>query len=299
MRVAVLITGQLRDYKVNSINHLKNLIKPNNADVFFYICNKNTIHSTGESLEQKYIMQNEYSEKEIRDSIKSIYGDFIREININTQEKLNDENFGTLGYFRNRMQNQIINIRKGFEMAKNFSINNNFSYDLIVRCRPDNSFFPKVINLKHFNYKNDLIYSTRFEPSGHRDICFFAISNVFTFEKYCSFEYLNDEDPSRTDNNFECLEFMLEKYLNLQGVKTKYISNICVPFSGFDKTKPIIDFPHRNKKEKLLDSKGNYVEQILPIKENILKSNLIKIKVKRYINVVKSKIKKLYKSIKI
>ena len=34
MRVAVIITGQLRDYKINVLNQIKHLIEPNNADVF-------------------------------------------------------------------------------------------------------------------------------------------------------------------------------------------------------------------------------------------------------------------------
>ena len=33
MKVAILITGQLRDYKVNWRNHMKHLIEPNNADI--------------------------------------------------------------------------------------------------------------------------------------------------------------------------------------------------------------------------------------------------------------------------
>ena len=48
MRVAVLITGQLRDYKINALNHVKHLIEPNDADVFVYACNKNTLHTCGE-----------------------------------------------------------------------------------------------------------------------------------------------------------------------------------------------------------------------------------------------------------
>ena len=49
MKVAVLITGQLRDYKINWRNHMKHLIEPNDADVFAYICTKNTLHSCGKS----------------------------------------------------------------------------------------------------------------------------------------------------------------------------------------------------------------------------------------------------------
>ena len=44
MKVAVTIAGQLRDYKINALNHIKNIIEPNNADVFVYACSKK--HST-------------------------------------------------------------------------------------------------------------------------------------------------------------------------------------------------------------------------------------------------------------
>ena len=54
MRVAVIITGQLRDYKINCINHLKQIIEPNNADVFVYACSKNTLHTTGANVTQNY-----------------------------------------------------------------------------------------------------------------------------------------------------------------------------------------------------------------------------------------------------
>jgi len=54
MKVAVLITGQLRDYKVNVLNQIKHLIEPNNADVFVYACNKNTLHTCGPNITQKY-----------------------------------------------------------------------------------------------------------------------------------------------------------------------------------------------------------------------------------------------------
>ena len=261
MKVAVLITGQLRDYKINWRNHMKHLIEPNDADVFAYICTKNTLHSCGKSLEQKYYTTNEYSEAEIVDSLKQIYGDHLKGIKVDSQENLPDDNFGTLGYFRTRMQNQIDNIGKGFDIATNFSLQSGFKYDIIVRCRPDNSMFPKPLNLKALNYPNDLIYSTMFTPSGHRDLCFFAMSNPSTFEKYCSYEYLKGEDPNRTDSNFKCTEHAWEDYLRTVGVKTKYIPDVCKPFTGFDKTQPVTDFPYRNEDEFLIDAEGNLIPQ--------------------------------------
>jgi len=263
MKVAVLITGQLRDYKVNWRNHVKHLIEPNGADVFAYISSKNTLHSCGKSLEQKYYLTNTYTNEEITQSLNQIYGIHLKKLVIDNNENLPDENFGTLGYFRTRMQNQIDNIGAGFSMAKNYSYDNNFDYDIVVRCRPDNSMFPRPLTLSAIKYHNDVIYSTVFTPSGHRDLCFFAMSNPYTFEKYCSFKYLHGEDPDRTDNNFTCTEHMWENYLKSIGVRTKYIPDICRPFTGFDKTRPISDFPYRNENEMLIDAEGNFVKQVL------------------------------------
>lgn len=264
MKAAVLITGQLRDYKINWRNHMKHLIEPNNADVFSFISSKNTLHSCGKSLEQKYYLTNTYANNEIADSLNKIYGVHLKRIVVDNKENLPDENFGTLGYFRTRMQNQIDNIGSGFAMAKEYSQANNFEYDVMVRCRPDNSMFPKPLSLGALKYTNNVIYSTAFKPSGHRDLCFFAMSNPATFEKYCSFEYLKGEDPNRTDSNFVCTEHMWEDYLKTIGVQTKYIPDVCKPFTGFDKTMPITDFPYRNKEEMLIDAEGNLVSQVLP-----------------------------------
>ena len=200
---------------------------------------------------------------EITESLHKIYGEHLKKLVIDNNENLPDENFGTLGYFRTRMQNQIDNIGAGFSMAKNYSYNNNFDYDVVVRCRPDNSMFPRPLTLSAIKYHNDVIYSTVFTPSGHRDLCFFAMSNPYTFEKYCSFKYLHGEDPDRTDNNFTCTEHMWENYLKSIGVRTKYIPDICRPFTGFDKTRPISDFPYRNENEMLIDAEGNFVKQVL------------------------------------
>ena len=40
-----------------------------------------------------------------------IYKDYLKDIVVNENENLPDDGFGTLGYFRTRMQNQIDNIQ--------------------------------------------------------------------------------------------------------------------------------------------------------------------------------------------
>ena len=47
-------------------------------------------------------------------------------------------------------------------------------YDVIIRCRPDNSMYLKPVIVTDYSFTDDKIYSTVFTPSGHRDLCFFA-----------------------------------------------------------------------------------------------------------------------------
>jgi len=261
MRVAVLITGQLRDYKVNVLNQIKHLIEPNNADVFVYACNKNTLHTVGDNITQKYNITTERKTSELIEEVKEIYGPALKAIEINENEILPDDNYGTLGYFRQRMQNQMDNIRKGFLMSQKYAQENNFEYDLVVRSRPDNSMYPRVIDFSQFTITEGTIGSTQYY-TGHRDPWFFSFGVPKTFDKYCDFKYLPDEDGSRTDNDFLCPEYAMEHYLPSIGININYYLDICLTFTGYDKTQPVVDFPYRQKNEKLIDSNGNLVEQV-------------------------------------
>tara|TARA_R110001583_G_scaffold38769_5_gene124999 strand:+ start:1177 stop:1965 length:789 start_codon:yes stop_codon:yes gene_type:complete len=260
MKVAVLITGQMRDYKINCVNHLKHIIEPNNADVFVYACSKNTLHTTGNNITQNYKVTTTNTKQEIESEVIEIYGDYLRGVIIDEGEELSDDNFGTLGYFKKRMNNQMQNIRNGFLMAQQYSEDNNFEYDLIVRCRPDNSMFLRKVDLSEFPVEDGQVFTTIY-PSGHKDPWFFSFSKPKTFDKYCSFIYQKDADESRTDNNFECPELALERYLNGEGMTVYFVQSICLPFYQYDKTQPVTEFPFRVLDAKLIDSDGNLVEQ--------------------------------------
>ena len=89
----------------------------------------------------------------------------------------------------------------------------------------------------------------------------FFFSEPETFDKYCSFVYQKDADESRTDNNFECPELALERYLHQARIQPLFVQSICLPFYQYDKTQPVTDFPFRQAHEKLIDADGNLVEQ--------------------------------------
>ena len=258
MKIAVTISGQLRDYKINAVNHIKHIIEPNNADVFVYACSKNTLHTSGDNVTQKYNTTSTHTKKEIIYDVKKLYGKNLKGVQVNENEELDESNFGTLGYFKKRMNNQMTNRRNGFLMAMEYSS----EYDLIVRLRPDNSMLPAPVDLSKIEIYNNYIYSTVY-PSGHRDPWFFSFSTPETFDKYCSFVYQKDADESRTDNNFDCPELALEKYLVSIGMQMAYIPSVCMPFYQYDKTRPVTSFPYRNKNARLIDPEGNLVEQVI------------------------------------
>jgi len=260
MKVAVLITGQLRDYKVNILNQIKHLIEPNNADVFVYACNKNTLHTCGPNITQKYNITTKQDAGKLMKNIKEQYGPALKSVEVNESEPLSDTDYGTLGYFRQRMQNQMDNIRKGFLMAQEYAQENGFEYDVVVRSRPDNSMYPKLINLSQMEIKENTLYSTQYY-TGHRDPWFFSFATPGTFDKYCSFKYLPDADGTRTDNDFLCPEYAMEHYLPTMGIDIAYYIDICLTFTGYDKTLPVTDFPYRQEHEKLIDADGNLVDQ--------------------------------------
>jgi len=265
MRVAVLITGQLRDYKINALNQIKHLIEPNSADVFVYACTKNTLHTCGENIVQNYKITTERDPEDLRGEIKTIYGKYLKQSKINETEDLDDAGFGTIGYFRKRMQNQMDNIREGFNMATAYSKKNSFEYDVVVRCRPDNSIFLHRVDLSKFPIEENEVYATQYY-TGHRDPWFFSFSRPKTFQKYCSLKYLDGVDDARTDNDFLCPETAMEHYLHYeQKIKLKYVLDMCLTFTEYDKTRPIRDFPYRDKTAHLIDHNGNFVDQVEPV----------------------------------
>ena len=145
---------------------MKHLIEPNQADVFVYACNKNTIHSLGQSTSQRYNVTSVESSEALENQVKKQYGKSLIEVQTNSEEELSDDNFGTLGYFKKRMNNQMTNIRKCFEIAISHSDKEGFEYDFIVRLRPDNSMLPQKVDISSFDCREGLIHSTVYPKSS-------------------------------------------------------------------------------------------------------------------------------------
>ena len=260
-KIAILITGQLRDYQVNAQNHIEHLIEPNKADVFVYACTRNTMHTLGPNVVQSYVTTTEYDKKSLIEEITSVYGDSLKNVEVNEKETNPHDLYPvkTLGHYREGMLNQLRNVRYGFEMCQKYAEQNGFKYDLVVRLRPDNCVFMNKIDMLEFDVEKNTIYSTMF-PSGHRDPCFFSMGSPEAFYEYCTYEHLINEDPNRTDDNFLSFEDGIEKDLRDKEVKHVYVKTICQPYYDYYK-KEISDFPHRDNSKFLIHHDGTLVSQ--------------------------------------
>lgn len=136
MKVAVLLTGQLRTFEMLKYFHLNSLILPYNADVFLGIDLNNKYQSA---------YKNPTDETTFEESNKAI--EFFKPIN---SFILNDNESYHL-YYR-----QYYVVKKTYEMLKIYSDNNNIKYDLIIRLRFDQFIFSKEVPILPGVYNPEL-----------------------------------------------------------------------------------------------------------------------------------------------
>jgi hypothetical protein len=214
MKIAILLTGQMRDSHINYLNHYEQFIKPNNADVFVVTSTKNMWYSNNSTNKSKvdsknliYHLHSEKNKEEIEKNLKQYYNNFLKDFlileNENIPEKIIQPHY--YSYFIN---NQFNNNKLAFNLALDFEKKNNIKYDLFVRLRIDKSVFPNIAIL---NKNMSLPIVTNIEPTT-----FFFVGNKEMMDYYCKFTYLKNyiynENIQMPDPPKEILNFIKKKY---------------------------------------------------------------------------------------
>jgi hypothetical protein len=157
VKVAVLMSGFMYNYKFNYTSIIENLISLHNADVFIFTGRRNTLKDYHKEFfineeEERYI-------KEILSPIKLSFSDddefYIKELNelkelyknhvSSFKSKMEDVYY--LGEKGERNVDQYLRLKKAYELMHNYEKENNFKYDIIIRCRPDDMIL-SPINLR-------------------------------------------------------------------------------------------------------------------------------------------------------
>ena len=207
MKVAVLLTGQLRTIKMLKKLHFNSLILPYNADVFL-----------GIDLNNKYQCEykNSTIETPIEETNKAI--EFFKPINsfiFNDMEPCN------------LLFRQYYVVKKTYEMVKIHSDDNNITYDLIIRLRFDQLIFSEEVHIPDEIYNNELKtvlynqYNTDIlnHYSMGKKFIFEEVNDntiyVFGFGDFKHYKYANDQFFY---HNHTLLETMMNFYDNIDHI---------------------------------------------------------------------------------
>lgn len=197
MKIALLMTGQCRQLWLTAPSLYKNVIEPNNADVFLYLKKDSLEPSCGPDTEK---IVNKVFNKNVK-SLTFTDGSYEKEVN-----KLIGSNYAKLdGHYKklNRDKwdkklnihntDQYLQLKKCCEEAIAYANKNNFKYDLMLRCRPDigwlsafNLLLPTSPDMLYVNYSlHDVSAdSTPNLVPWVEDTCFFGGQDVM--QKFCA-----------------------------------------------------------------------------------------------------------------
>ena len=252
MKIAVLISGQLRDTNINYLNHLKCFIDNNNADVFVTTSTKNFWYTGGNSnpLTYKFILHSELDKKEIEETLKKYYGNHLKKFLIKDNEFI-PNNFGEPEYYAYFINNQFNNNRDTFKLALDYEIKNNIKYDRFVRLRIDKTVFNEIVKIPKFN----IPVVTNIEPCT-----FFFIGNKEQMAYYCKFKYLENyihkEGNTFENNLFPHPPDEIKNHIQ-KIYKIKIIKNILTIYQDRHPSGRIGNFPFIQKNENQLGWNAN------------------------------------------
>jgi len=161
MKVALCFSGGIRNLEDNYESINRCLIEPLNADVFIHgwyfkvneLNNTHKMYRKKETDENKVLLLLKPKKYKFEYYDKSKENEMIDKFDINRiKEKYNDNPYlcqlypNTCGMF--------YSINKSNELKKEYEKENNFKYDIVIRCRPDFEFYTPL-NENVLNLVND------------------------------------------------------------------------------------------------------------------------------------------------
>lgn len=212
-KVAIQLSGGLRNFEHTVAWINKFLVQPLNADVFFY----GWANNQGVEDNKKIITQ-------------------YHNLKLFQINDLNDQSFDFLkekDRLKYVIKSQFYNIFECNELRKKFENDNNFNYDIIIRARPDAFFFNEI---KEDILNEIFISNSIFVPNNY--FCYhyspyttdcFAIGKREYMDSYCQAYKYFSAFQSRL-NSSSAAEFFIHSHLNTN-MRNITIRNIDVNFT--------------------------------------------------------------------
>jgi hypothetical protein len=191
MKVALLISGEMRTHQECFSNLSKTIIKKYNPDIFIHTWKKKGLSIKDARAHHDESYTSIYNEiASIEQSFYESYFDTILNIQrpqeLKEREPLNSR--GNLPLF--------YKMEQCFELMEKHEKENDFLYDYVIRMRPDLEVFGNLPNLKELSPKCIYLSHSKISASDQ-----FAIGSRAPLKYYCSvFSHLKEywKDPIRT-----------------------------------------------------------------------------------------------------
>lgn len=221
MRIAICYSGQLRCCRVTIKTHINYLLIPllNEGyllDIFFYTDIYNTSRNSMPGNKIKWDRE---------DLDLNILNYFKQKINIyanyfEIQMNENVINYDINNYSEN-LSSQLKKFNHVLNMAKKYSENNNFNYNLIIRLRPDICFIDQIyLNSLDSNF----VYQNRENPHNYNGDAIQIFNGKYLTE-------LLNLTSMKINNikirNHEIYEDIINYLFLKLGLKLKWIDNLC------------------------------------------------------------------------
>ena len=227
-RIAIQYSGEIRNLLDCFNNHYENFILPNKeyeVDIFAHLwCSPDEIDTKG---------------IRIIGGLNPVDICFEQPFEFNRPDIIQDIRFP---WITQNMLSMFYGIEKVNNIRKQYEINNNISYDYVIRIRTDITFVPNCIDPID-NYEKNLIHIKDYTPYTEHNINYaindyFAIGTPELMDKYCSvFSNVDHMISSGAAINPECLIGFNIKDLPIKKHKFrmwphKYIFMYLDPLSG-------------------------------------------------------------------
>lgn len=225
MKTAVLLYGFMRTYETTSISLIKNILEPNNADLFIYTYNNEGVSYLPLSTSDINLIkckqgniQDSKGEKTNINKIKKAYGKYLKDISIveyNPLKFINDtKNIPSFGAPVNRMFSLYNNITEVSKLLIKYAEKNDINYDIVILARPDLHFYTRIDVTKLDKEKLNIPFmGGNIKLNGKNEIYYVAgYKNVSKCE-YIPYETIafSDQFIISSYNNMKCLSLLYSK----------------------------------------------------------------------------------------
>ena len=169
MKICILLSGLQRNFEPFIENQLNLVINAHDLDVFIFTSNQNALRYYDSNGVIDYVKKENYANDEefFKTKYKNLKGIHIDQDDCKFNEFIKENNVTKHRNHTLNMINSCFKINECIKMMEEYETNNDFKYELVIRCRLD--FFAYEDFLNPHNVNKNIIYLPVSKYNDHKD----------------------------------------------------------------------------------------------------------------------------------